>query len=990
MLLRFKSVKDIARRQSLALAVVLWSLVCVAEAQVKPARRVLVFYEIGLSSPSVSVLDREIRAALEKSPFQIELYREYLETTLFPDPRAQKEIRDWYIQKYRTLRPDVVIAIGPSPIRFLVDSHEKSFKDVPVVFGGLSGVQPENLHLSSDFTGVWDVVEPTKTLEIALKLKPNTRHVVVVGGQDAFDLELEAWFHKSLRRYESKLEFTYLTDLSMPELVERISHLQANTIVLLTHIGQDAAGTPFVGASQADPLIARAANAPVFGPSDVDIGHGEVGGYLDSFALQGQIMGNMATRILQGDKPQQIPVVTGADVYMFDWQALRRWGMNEHDLPPGSTLLNRQPTAWESYKWYIVACISLMLIEGMLIAGLLWQRARRRILENELEIAHDRLRLAFQAGRSVGWDWDPKSGRNEWFGDLQTLFGIPADRYSAQLGEFRQRVYPEDRDLVWQVMTTAKDKREPYVAEFRVTRKDGTIRWVTAAGKFYYQNGSEARMLGVAIDITDRKLAEEARFRHAVILESTDDAIISEALDGTIISWNTGAHRIFGYTEAEIVGQPIFVLIPLELQDEERKILETLRAGGRIEHYETTRATKTGETVCVSLTISPIKDSAGRLVGLSKIARDITQSKRAEDRLRETNRALQEQTAKLQTREELLTSFVKNVPAGVAMLDRDMRYLQVSDRWCTDYGLDPSRILGRSHYEVLPDMPAQWREVHRRALNGETLRADEERWERKGGTIWVRWEVRPWLTLDWETGGILIFAEEITRRKQADEALASVSRRLIESQEQERSRIARELHDDISQQLALVAVELDHLDRSGSHNKFQESKERVMAIAAAVQRLSHKLHSSKLEYLGLATAAKSFCKEFSEAHNVQIDFTQNGVPRELRPEVSLCLFRVLQEALQNAVKYSGVNHFDVRLCGTSTDIRLTVKDFGRGFEVDDAIKTHGLGLVSMRERVNLVNGEIVIESQPTAGTEIKVHVPLRVANRSSEVTSGAA
>ena len=163
-----------------------------------------------------------------------------------------------------------------------------------------------------------------------------------------------------------------------------------------------------------------------------------------------------------------------------------------------------------------------------------------------------------------------------------------------------------------------------------------------------------------------------------------------------------------------------------------------------------------------------------------------------------------------------------------------------------------------------------------------------------------------------------------------------------------------------------------------------------MEIARAVEALSHQLHSSKLEYLGLAAAAKSFCKEFSETHNVKIDFTQNGVPRNLPGEVALCVFRVLQEGLQNAVKYSGADHFEVELCGTAADIWLRVRDFGRGFSVDDAMKTKGLGLVSMRERVNLVKGEIVIKSQPMAGTEISMHVPVPTAEPAREITSGAA
>jgi PAS domain S-box-containing protein len=362
--------------------------------------------------------------------------------------------------------------------------------------------------------------------------------------------------------------------------------------------------------------------------------------------------------------------------------------------------------------------------------------------------------------------------------------------------------------------------------------------------------------------------------------------------------------------------------------------------------------------------------------------------------LENTNRALQERTTESQAREELLKIFVKNVPAGVVMLDRNMRYLQVSDRWCADYGVDASKILGRSHYEAFPDLPEHWKEGHCRALAGETLRADEDRWDRKSGTTWVRWEVRPWKTAEGAVGGILILAEDITRRKQADEVLSGMNRKLIESQEQERTRIGRELHDDINQRLALLAVELDRFDQSGStkdlQDRVQEFKGRVMEIATDVQALSHQLHSSKLEYLGLAAAAKSYCRELSETHNVRIDFTQNAVTRNLPEDVSICLFRVLQEALQNAVKHSGTDRFEVHLFGTSADIRLTVRDDGRGFNVDEAMKTQGLGLVSMRERVNLVKGTIVIKSKPMMGTEITVHVPVAVADRRSEVTSGAA
>jgi PAS domain S-box-containing protein len=442
------------------------------------------------------------------------------------------------------------------------------------------------------------------------------------------------------------------------------------------------------------------------------------------------------------------------------------------------------------------------------------------------------------------------------------------------------------------------------------------------------------------------------------------------------VSWNAGAERIFGYTEAEAVGQPITILIPPELRDEENRILARLRAGGQIEHYETIRVTKTGRRVDVSLSISPIKDSAGTLVGFCKIAHEMTERKRAERVLLETNQALEKQTAAMQAQEELLKIFVKNVPAEVAMLDRDMRYLQVSDRWCADYSVESSQVLGRSHYELFPDLPDRWKEMHRRALQGETLRADEDRWDRAGGTTWVRWEIRPWWNTDGMQGGIIIFAEDITHYKQTEEALFKVNQKLIQAHEDEHKRIARELHDDINQRIALLAMKLEGVlhgpPASVTELRFElgEASKQVQELGGDVQALSHRLHSSKLEHLGLAAAAAGFCREFSEQQGMEIDFRSESIPTELSEEISLCLFRVLQEAVQNAAKHSGSGHFQVSIRGGSNEIELKVHDSGIGFEPEVAFAKEGLGLTSMRERLKLVNGELSIESGSQSGTTV--------------------
>jgi PAS domain S-box-containing protein len=221
---------------------------------------------------------------------------------------------------------------------------------------------------------------------------------------------------------------------------------------------------------------------------------------------------------------------------------------------------------------------------------------------------------------------------------------------------------------------------------------------------------------------------------------------------------------------------------------------------------------------------------------------------------------------------------------------------------------------------------------------------------------------------------------DVTDRKVAVETLADLERRLLNAQEQERSRIARELHDDINQRLAIMGWELQSWDRSVEEpetGSFIASViERLAKIGTDIQAISRRLHSSHLEYLGLATAAEVLCKDLRKQQQVEIDFNCGGVPRDLPKDISLCLFRVLQEALQNAIKHSGAQRFTVELTGDSSGIRLTVSDDGVGFDQRSIDKRHGLGLISMRERMRMVHGEFGVRSAPGHGATVTCRVPL--------------
>jgi PAS domain S-box-containing protein len=278
------------------------------------------------------------------------------------------------------------------------------------------------------------------------------------------------------------------------------------------------------------------------------------------------------------------------------------------------------------------------------------------------------------------------------------------------------------------------------------------------------------RMFTVILrDVTERRQAEEIRERLAAVVDSSDDAIISKTLDGTIAAWNRGAEKVFGYSSCEVLGKPMSILMPPERANEESDILARIRRGESVEHFETVRVRKDGTQIDVSATISPIRDSSGAIVGASKIARDITGRKQRDEALRES--------------EERFRLFAEHAPADLAMFDREMRYLHVSRRWRTDYGLGDRDLRGVSHYDIFPEVPDRWKDAHRRALAGEVLRGEKDRFDRADGSVqWIRWEIRPWYGGSGEIGGVVIFTEDITERTRVEEALQEKEHLLSESQ----------------------------------------------------------------------------------------------------------------------------------------------------------------------------------------------------------------
>jgi PAS domain S-box-containing protein len=297
------------------------------------------------------------------------------------------------------------------------------------------------------------------------------------------------------------------------------------------------------------------------------------------------------------------------------------------------------------------------------------------------------------------------------------------------------------------------------------------------------------------------------------------------------------------------------------------------------------------------------------------------------------------------------------------------------------FGYSRSETLGHHAYKLIvpPRIVPEIQRVFETAIKrtGGELSVNENI-RKNGDTIICKWFNTPLAGDNGAVIGIVSLVHDITERKRAEEALANVSRKLIEAQEKERARIGRELHDDVNQRLAMLAVELERLQDNPSEvwSRVQELRKQTTEISNDVQALSHELHSSKVEYLGAVGGMKSWCKEFGERQGIQIEFKSTEVQTSVASEIGLCLFRVLQEALHNAAKHSGVRRIEVQLREDSGEIHLVISDLGRGFDLQTAMQGRGLGLTSMQERVRLVNGIVEIQSKPMGGTTVHVRVPL--------------
>lgn len=570
--------------------------------------------------------------------------------------------------------------------------------------------------------------------------------------------------------------------------------------------------------------------------------------------------------------------------------------------------------------------------------------------------------------------------------------------------KFQDITHPDDLEVeLPQLDKMRAGLADTYSREKRYIRKDGSLVWVSL--RVSTVRGPDRRVkrfIVVIQDISVRREAEQAKYRLAAIVESSDDAIVSKNLNGIIASWNAGAQRIFEFTPEEAIGQPITIIIPPELHDEERQIIKRLRNGERIEHYETVRVTKSGKKMNISLTVSPMKDSTGRIVGASKIARDVTESKRIE-------RALREGEARLRAAFSQTYSFL-------ILLSPDGTIIEVNRAALEASGLEREEAIGRKFWDFwrsrLPDEAASLKNSVGRAARGELVQEECYYSLTDGTPRFAHRTLSP--VLDDAGNLVMIVATglDLTEQKELREKLEArvkqrtqeleeknavlleqaetvreLSGRLLRAQDEERRRIARDLHDSSGQILVAVQMNLTPIEEEARKmnaefaNGIRDSIDLVEQLSKELRTVSYLLHPPLLDEAGLPSALRWYAQGFAERSKIDVQLDLSPELGRLPREMEMTMFRIVQECLTNIHRHSGSKEATIRVARSAQGVCLQIQDKGRGMLVSNnggsslKLAKAGVGIQGMRERVKQLGGQLEIQSSEN-GTVVTASLPI--------------
>jgi PAS domain S-box-containing protein len=594
-----------------------------------------------------------------------------------------------------------------------------------------------------------------------------------------------------------------------------------------------------------------------------------------------------------------------------------------------------------------------------------------RKTQAKLEFAESELAKVEELGKLGRWTYDPSTDAIAWSETLARATGWEPDLPAPVFKEHNRFYTPESWKLLTDAVKRALQVGAPFHLELEAIRMTDEPAWVIVRGEPKRDEAGRITSLsGTVQDITERKEEErslresEEKFAKAFRC-SPQPFTLSTIVEDRYLDVNDAFELTTGYTREEALGRTTEEMGIWEDRPEREKLVQKALRGERIRNVECRFRKKNGE-IFIGLLSAELIDQIAGIPCVVANTIDITEWRRTEDALHAA--------------EKRAALYLRQTMFGVIELDRERRIVEWNPAAEVIFGFSRSEALGRRPDQLIISeaitaavqqvLDAVVVEHSGKLFVNENIRKD-------GRKITCEWFNTPLIGPKGEVIGVVALAHDITARTNAERAMMELSGRLLTAQEEERKRLARELHDALGQQVALVAVGLSSLaaltEPTAVSSQIRHLRHQMQKIATEVSNLSHQLHPSALQYLGINAALHSLCREISAAHGLDISLECKELPRHLVSDAELCVYRIVQEALRNVLKHSEASQARISLAPDSNGICLLIVDDGIGFDVSKY--SGGLGLVSMRERLRAVNGSLQITSKP-GDTRIEVRIPM--------------